>query len=100
MRIADMNWMQVQQHVKRDQRAVLPIGSTEQHAHLSLCVDVILSERVSLEAAQPLEVPVFPVISYGFTPSFVDYAGTVTLRLSTLCALMCDVLEGIVLKNA
>ena len=96
MRIADMNWMQVQQHVKRDQRAVLPIGSTEQHAHLSLCVDVILSERVSLEAAQPLEVPVFPVISYGFTPSFVDYAGTVTLRLSTLCALMCDVLDGIV----
>ena len=94
MRIADMNWMQVEQQVGRDRRAVLPIGSTEQHGLLSLCVDVILSERVAVEAAQPLEVPVFPVISYGFTPSFVDYAGTVTLRLSTLCALMCDVLDG------
>ena len=96
MRIADMNWMQVQEHVKRDQRAVLPIGSTEQHGLLSLCVDVILSERVSVEAAEPLGVPVFPVINYGFTPSFVDYPGTVTLRLSTLCALMVDVLDSMV----
>lgn len=96
MRIAEMNWMQVEQHVKRDRRAVLPIGSTEQHAHLSLCVDVILSERVAVEAAEPLRIPVFPVINYGFTPSFVDYPGTVTLRLSTLCALVCDVLDSMV----
>ena len=96
MRIAEMNWMQVEQHVKRDRRAVLPIGSTEQHAQLSLCVDVILSERVAVEAAEPLGIPVFPVIAYGFTPSFVDYPGTVSLKLSTLCALMCDVLDGMV----
>ena len=96
MRIADMNWMQVEEHVKHDQRAVLPLGSTEQHGLLSLCVDVILSERVAIEAAEPLDVPVFPVISYGFTPSFVDYPGTVTLRLSTLCALMVDVLDSMV----
>ena len=96
MRLADMNWMQLEQHVKGDQRAVLPIGSTEQHGLLSLCVDVILSERVSIEAAEPVGVPVFPVINYGFTPSFVDYPGTVTLRLSTLCALMVDVLDSMV----
>ena len=96
MRIADMNWMQVEQHVKRDQRAVLPIGSTEQHGYLSLCVDVILAERVSVEAAAPIQVPVYPTINYGFTPSFVDYAGTVSLRLSTLCALMCDILDHMV----
>ena len=96
MRIAEMNWMQVEQHAARDRRAVLPMGSTEQHAQLSLCVDAILAERVSVEAAQPLDVPVFPAISYGLTPSFVDYAGTVTLRLSTLCALVCDVLDGMV----
>jgi creatinine amidohydrolase len=96
MRIAEMNWMQVEQHVTRDRRAVLPLGSTEQHGQLSLCVDAILAERVSVEAAQPLEVPVFPAINYGLTPNFVDFAGTVTLRLSTLCALICDVLDSMV----
>ena len=96
MRIAEMNWMQVEQHVKRDQRAVLPIGSTEQHAQLSLCVDSILAERVSVEAAQTIAVPVYPAIQYGFTPSFVDYPGTVTLSLATLCALVCEVLDSMV----
>src|SRR3954466_11474915 len=96
MRIADMNWMQVRDHAAKDDRAALPIGSTEQHAHLSLAVDTILSERVALEAAEPLRIPVFPVIAYGLTPSFVEYPGTVTLRLATLGALVTDVLDGIV----
>lgn len=95
MRIAEMNWMQVRDQAQRDDRAVLPIGSTEQHAYLSLAVDTILSERVSVEAAEPLSIPVFPVINYGLTPNFVDYSGTVTLRISTLCALVQDVLTGI-----
>ena len=94
MRIAEMNWMQVQERALLDPRAVLPLGSTEQHAQLSLCVDAILSERVSVEAAAPLGIPVYPTLCYGFTPSFVDYPGTVSLRLSTLCALVCDVLES------
>jgi creatinine amidohydrolase len=96
MKIADMNWMQVEGHVARDNRAILPIGSTEQHAYLSLAVDAILAERVAVEAAEPLHVPVFPVINYGLTPSFVAYPGTVTLRISTLCAVVTDVLDGMV----
>ena len=95
MRIADMNWMQVEAHAKRDDRAVLPIGSTEQHAYLSLAVDAILAERVATEATEPLQVPVYPVINYGLTPNFVEYPGTVTLKLSTLCAVITDVLDGI-----
>ena len=95
MRIADMNWMQVRDHAAGDDRAILPVGSTEQHAYLSLAVDAILSERVAIEAAEPLAVPVFPVLSYGLTPNFVEFPGTVTLRMTTYCAVITDVLEGI-----
>jgi creatinine amidohydrolase len=95
MRVAEMHWRQVEEQAKRDDRAVLPIGSTEQHAWLSLAVDSILSDRIANEAAEPLKVPVFPAINYGLTPNFVEYPGTVTLRLSTLCALVSDVLDGI-----
>jgi creatinine amidohydrolase len=95
MQIAAMNWMQVRDHVKMDDRAVLPIGSTEQHAYLSLAVDAILAERVAVEAAEPMGVPVYPVINYGLTPNFVEYPGTVTLKMTTFCALITDVLEGI-----
>src|SRR5437016_6144505 len=83
MRISDMNWMQVEEYLKHDDLCVLPLGCTEQHAFLSLSVDSILSERVSLEAAEPLGVPVFPVFAYGITPYFRAFPGSISLRIST-----------------
>src|SRR5437763_1161824 len=50
VRIAEMNWMQVEKYLQRDDRVVLPLGSTEQHAYLSLATDSILAERVALPA--------------------------------------------------
>jgi creatinine amidohydrolase len=95
MKITEMNWMQVETYLKGDDRAVVPIGSTEQHAGLSLGVDLILSERVSVEAAEPLGVPVFPTLNYGYTPYFTAYPGTVSLRIETLIALVRDVLDSL-----
>jgi creatinine amidohydrolase len=95
MRIAEMNWMQVEERVKRDDRCVLPIGSTEQHAYLSLCVDMILSEKVAVDACEPIGVPVYPAVPFGLTPYFSDFPGTVTLRVSTYVALMEDILESL-----
>jgi creatinine amidohydrolase len=95
MNIAGMNWMQVEAQVRRDDRAVLPIGCTEQHAGLSLATDSILAERVATEAAAPLGVPVFPVVPYGITPSFLAYPGTVSLRVGTLLAVVGDVLDSL-----
>ena len=96
MRVADMNWMDVETYLAHDNRCVLPLGSTEQHAQLSLAVDSILSERVAIEAAEPLGVPVFPGLAYGLTPYFTAYPGTVSLRLSTYQALIADVLDNLV----
>lgn len=95
MRISDMNWMDVEKRVAVDDRCILPIGSTEQHAQLSLCVDSILAERVSLEAAEPLNVPVFPVMPYGLAPYFAGYPGTVTLRVETLVSVIRDVVASL-----
>ena len=95
MKIAEMNWMQVESYLAHDTRAVVPLGSTEQHSHLSLCVDSILSERVALEAAEPLGVPVFPGLAYGLTPYFMAYPGTVTLSLSTYAGLIKDILNSL-----
>ena len=48
--------MQLEEYLEQDDRVVLPLGSTEQHAYLSLETDNILAERVSVEAAQPLDL--------------------------------------------
>ncbi|PZU91242.1 MAG: creatininase [Chelatococcus sp.] len=94
MRVSELNWMQIEAQARRDDRCVLPLGSVEQHAYLSVATDAILSERVATEAAEPLGIPVFPGLAYGLTPAFTAYPGTVSLRLSTYIAVMEDVLES------
>jgi len=93
MRVSEMNWMMVEEYLKRDDRALLPVGSTEQHAYLSLSVDSILAERLAVEAAEPLGIPVFPVLAYGITPYFRAFPGTITLRVETFLSLLRDILD-------
>jgi creatinine amidohydrolase len=95
MRISDTTWMQVEHYLENDDRCVLPLGSTEQHAYLSLAVDAILSERVAADAAEPLGVPVFPVVSYGLTPYFMAFPGTVTLTPGTYERVLSEILDSL-----
>lgn len=90
-----MNWMQVEEKLRQDDRAVVPVGSTEQHGYLRLTVDAILAERVACEAAEPLGVPVFPVLNYGITPYFRAFPGTISLRLETYQHILTDVLDSL-----
>src|ERR1700735_5015271 len=95
MRIADMDWRMVEDGVRHDDRCALPLGSTEQHAGLSLATDAILAERVAAEAAEPLGIPVFPALPFGLTPYFTAFPGTVTLRVATFAAVLRDVLDSL-----
>jgi creatinine amidohydrolase len=89
-----MNWMQVEKYLQGDNRAVLPLGSTEQHSYLRLTVDCILPERVAADAAEPLGVPVFPVVAYGVTPYFREFPGSISLRVETHLNIVRDILDG------
>jgi creatinine amidohydrolase len=93
--IREMSWMEVEAWLRRDDRCILPIGSIEQHGYLSLAVDAILAERVAAEAAEPTGVPVFPAMPYGLAPYFMAYPGTVSLRVTTLLAVVGDILESL-----
>ena len=86
--------MMVEEYLQRDHRAVLPLGCTEQHAYLSLSTDSILAERLAVEAAEPLRVPVFPVMAYGITPYFRSFPGTISLRVETHMQVVRDILDA------
>ena len=95
MRMHDCNWMQIERYLESDDRVLLPLGSTEQHAHLSLGTDVILSERIALEAAEPLGVPVLPAMPFGLAPYFAAYPGSPTLRTATYLEVLRDLLDSL-----
>ena len=94
VKVANMNWLDMEAAVKKDQRCIMPMGSTEQHAQLSLCVDMILAEKIALDVAEPLNIPVFPVMPYGLAPYFSAFPGTVSLRVETLMAVIRDIVAS------
>jgi creatinine amidohydrolase len=95
VRVAELNWMQLEAYLERDDRIVLPLGSTEQHAYLSLATDNLLAERVSVEAAEPLGIPVLPVLAYGVTPRFTAYPGSLSIDRETYVRLLSDLVGGL-----
>ena len=96
MRIRDLNWMQVEALLAAgEDRAVLPLGSVEQHAYLSLAVDALLAEAVAVDACEALRVPVLPAQPYAYTPTYMAYPGTMTLKLETLLAVLTDLIESL-----
>lgn len=87
--------MQLEEYLIHDDRIVLPLGSTEQHAYLSLATDSILAERVAVEAAEPLGIPVLPALAYGMTPYFAAFPGSPSIRLETYLALIGELLDSL-----
>ncbi len=87
--------MQLEAYLERDDRIVLPLGSTEQHAFLSLETDNVLAERIAVEAAEPLGVPVLPALAYGLTPGFAAYPGSPTLRIETYVRVVAELLDSL-----
>lgn len=87
--------MQLEDYLRHDDRIIVPLGSTEQHAYLSLGTDAILAQRVAEEAAEPLGVPVLPALPYGLTPRFAAYPGSPTLRPETFAAVVRDLLDSL-----
>ncbi len=50
---------------------------------------------MAIEAAEPLGVPVLPVLAYGLTQGFAAYPGSPTLRLETYAAVLRDILDSL-----
>lgn len=87
--------MQLEEYLRHDDRIVLPLGSVEQHAYLSLATDAIVAERVAVEAAEPLGVPVLPALAYGLTPYFAAFPGSPTVRHDTYLAFVGELLDSL-----
>ncbi len=95
MRLEDMNWMDVEAYLQQDDRLMLVIGACEQHGYLSLLTDVRIPLALADAASQRTGVPVAPPLNFGASSYFLDYPGTLSLRLSTLLAIVEDLVRSV-----
>ena len=95
MRLDELNWMDVEGYLKRDDRLILVLGSTEQHGYLSLTSDVKIPLALADASSQKTGVLVAPPLNFGVAPYFLTYPGTISLRLSTFLDAVEDIVRSV-----
>jgi creatinine amidohydrolase len=94
MRFDELNWFDVEDYLKHEDRIIFVVGACEQHGYLSLLSDVLIPQALADAACQKTGVLVAPAINFGSSPYFQAYPGTLSLRSSTLMDIVEDLIRS------
>ncbi len=95
----EMNWMNIEAYLQRDDRAVFITGCVEQHSFLSLLTDVTVPVAIARAVCDPRGIPIVPAFAFGITPYFTAFPGTLSVRVETFAAVIRDVLEQLMAQG-
>lgn len=87
---------EVERFLRQYPYAILPIGATEQHGpHLPLATDTLLAAAFAKRLAEKSGGLVLPSLPLGYSWTWRDVPGTLTLRFDTLIEVVRDVAESL-----
>jgi creatinine amidohydrolase len=89
-------WPEVEAYLGSNRAVIIPIGSTEQHGPVGLIgTDAICAEIIANGVGAAIGALVGPTIAVGMAQHHMAFAGSITLRPSTLIAMLRDVVESL-----
>jgi creatinine amidohydrolase len=95
--VEHLTWDEVARRIGTGAAAILPIGAgAKQHGfHLPMNADRIQAEWLAASLAERVDCVIWPTVSYGYYPAFVDYAGSASLSAPTFESLIQEIAAGI-----
>src|ERR1700761_8016863 len=91
MLLQHQTWPDVEDYLTRSNGIILPIGSTEQHGPNGLIgTDAICAEVIARGVGEAADALVGPTIGVGIAVHHMGFAGSMTVRPSTLIAIIHD----------
>ena len=90
------SWPEVEAYLESSKGVIIPIGSTEQHGPNGLVgTDAICPEVIAHEAGAEAGLLVGPTFNVGVAQHHLGFAGSMTLRPSTMIAAICDWVDSL-----
>jgi creatinine amidohydrolase len=93
-----LNWDEVRSRIAVGAAAILPIGAAaKQHGfHLPMNTDRIQAEWLAAQIANRIDALIWPTVTYGYYPAFVEYAGSSSLSAPVFEAVIQEVATGVI----
>lgn len=93
-------WCEIKAYLNNRTDIIIPIGSTEQHGPMGLIgTDFICPEIIARQMAQKTGVLVAPTLPIGMSHHHLSFPGSMSLRPSTLMALVKDVVQSLTIHG-
>jgi creatinine amidohydrolase len=95
--LEQLTWVEAEAALSPEIVVVIPIGAAakEHGPHLRLNNDWSIAEYLKRRVLAAAEVVVAPTVAYHYYPAFVEYPGSVSLRLETARDLVIDIARSL-----